>query len=184
MPEVLTKHPNIVLSLLKKMGGLCGVGHEQKILTSCSNDSFCRVKGGEICVIGLSDSDKLTQFSVNSIDMKGGYIGKIGIFIFIFIIFIVAATFISFNKNNKNNIVNKLKDKINGDIGKIVMYEYNNKKVYLVTLKDCFDCFEELYDLNGKYLGAPSGGISGKGDGKMDDFNIKAKFIKNIYINY
>jgi hypothetical protein len=52
-------------------------------------------------------------------------------------------------------------------------YVYNNQLVYL-TKSDCCDQYDQLYDSNCTLLCAPSGGITGKGDGKCYDFNEKA----------
>ena len=59
-------------------------------------------------------------------------------------------------------------------------YEYNGKKVYLFTA-DCCDQYNILFDENCKGMCAPSGGITGKGDGKCADFKDKAVFIRNIW---
>lgn len=53
-------------------------------------------------------------------------------------------------------------------------YSYNGKVVYF-TLSDCCDFPNVLYDQNCTMMCAPSGGFSGKGDGKCPDFNDKAK---------
>lgn len=63
---------------------------------------------------------------------------------------------------------------------KLSEYEYNGTKVYLLT-KPCCDQYNELYDVNCNYLCAPSGGYTGKGDGKCPDFDTNAKFVKVIW---
>jgi hypothetical protein len=55
----------------------------------------------------------------------------------------------------------------------ISSYVYNGKTVYLV-IPDCCDQYISLYDENCTYLCAPSGGLTGKGDGKCPDFYDKA----------
>lgn len=62
MPEILTKYPDVVLSVLKSSGAKCGVGIKQQILTSCPTDHFCSLPQGEICVYGLNSINKMTQF--------------------------------------------------------------------------------------------------------------------------
>ena len=57
-------------------------------------------------------------------------------------------------------------------------YVYNGKKVYYVVMP-CCDFFNEVYDEHCKYLGAPDGGFTGKGDGKLPDF-IKEKKKKKL----
>ena len=63
---------------------------------------------------------------------------------------------------------------------KLSEYEYNGQKVYLLT-KPCCDQYNELYDINCNYLCAPSGGYTGKGDGKCTDFDANAKFIRVVW---
>ena len=53
-------------------------------------------------------------------------------------------------------------------------YRYEGDSVYLVS-SDCCDMMELLYDKSGRVLCAPSGGISGRGDGKCPDFEKQGK---------
>ena len=53
-------------------------------------------------------------------------------------------------------------------------YRYDGKTVYF-ALSDCCDFPNPVYDQNCKMICAPSGGFSGKGDGKCPDFFDKAK---------
>ena len=64
MPEILTKHPEIVKELISDLGGSCGKGAPQQILKDCPEKSFCSLPGGELCVLGLDQTDDLTQFQV------------------------------------------------------------------------------------------------------------------------
>jgi hypothetical protein len=59
-------------------------------------------------------------------------------------------------------------------------YEYNGKKVYYVTMH-CCDFYNELYDSSCNLLGHPDGGFTGKGDGKLPDFNEKKTKEKIIW---
>ncbi len=59
-------------------------------------------------------------------------------------------------------------------------YEYNEKKVYVISA-DCCDFFTTAVDENCNYICAPSGGFTGKGDGLCKDFNANAKFIKLVW---
>ncbi|MBI3138299.1 MAG: hypothetical protein HYZ15_06925 [Sphingobacteriales bacterium] len=59
-------------------------------------------------------------------------------------------------------------------------YEYNGKKVYLFTMP-CCDFFNPVYDEQCKQLCAPSGGFSGKGDGKCPDFGEKARKLRVVW---
>ena len=62
----------------------------------------------------------------------------------------------------------------------VVEYMYKGKKVYYVVMP-CCDFFNEVYDENCRYLGAPDGGFTGKGDGKLPDFGTEAKPGKEIW---
>lgn len=61
MPEVLTKHPEVVLKVLESGGARCGDGLPQKILTQCPQEAFCALPGGEMCVYGVADFGAMTQ---------------------------------------------------------------------------------------------------------------------------
>lgn len=59
-------------------------------------------------------------------------------------------------------------------------YLYNGKKVYLFSAM-CCDKYNVLYDENCKELCAPSGGFTGRGDGKCPDFNKNAEHVKVVW---
>ncbi len=61
MPEVLTKHPDVVKKVLESAGAQCGKGLPQKILTACPPDAFCALPGGETCVYGVAQVGQMTQ---------------------------------------------------------------------------------------------------------------------------
>ena len=63
MPEILTRHPDIVLKVLKSQGAECGTGAKQKILTKCPPEKFCALAGGELCIFGSSELGKMTQLA-------------------------------------------------------------------------------------------------------------------------
>ena len=63
MPEQLTKHPDVTLSVLRSAGAQCGAGVKPEILKSCPPSQFCRLPGGEICVYGLPDAGQMTQIT-------------------------------------------------------------------------------------------------------------------------
>ena len=63
---------------------------------------------------------------------------------------------------------------------KVEEYSYQGKKVYLFTA-DCCDQFNMLYDANCQPLCAPSGGFTGKGDGKCPDFDSTARLVKVVW---
>lgn len=59
-------------------------------------------------------------------------------------------------------------------------YLYNGKKVYLFSA-DCCDQFNELYDAECNYICAPTGGITGNGDGKCADFRNSAQHVRLVW---
>lgn len=63
MPEIITKHPEIVKEVLKSAGAKCDAGAPQKILTKCPPAQFCALPGGEICVYAVSGVPDMTQLS-------------------------------------------------------------------------------------------------------------------------
>lgn len=63
MPEILTRHPDVVLSVLKGSGAQCGVGVKPQILTACPAERFCALSEGELCVYGLGEVSQMTQVS-------------------------------------------------------------------------------------------------------------------------
>lgn len=60
---------------------------------------------------------------------------------------------------------------------RVVVYIYNGKLVFTFPVLKCSDCQVAAYDVNGKKLGSPIGGITGRGDGSMPDFMEKSKLI-------
>lgn len=63
---------------------------------------------------------------------------------------------------------------------RVLEYMYKGKKVYYVVMP-CCDFFNEVYDDKCNYLGAPDGGFTGKGDGKIPDFAEAAKNKKLVW---
>ena len=59
-------------------------------------------------------------------------------------------------------------------------YEYKGRKVYLFS-SNCCDQFNPLYDSDCNYICAPTGGITGRGDGQCTDFNSTAQHIRLIW---
>jgi hypothetical protein len=59
-------------------------------------------------------------------------------------------------------------------------YVYDGRTVYVVSAP-CCDIYNKVVDANCNYLCAPSGGITGKGDGKCKDFQQQAKFVKVVW---
>jgi hypothetical protein len=63
---------------------------------------------------------------------------------------------------------------------RVIEYVYKSKKVYYVVMP-CCDFYNEVYDANCNFLGAPDGGFTGKGDGKIPDFFEEAKSEKLVW---
>jgi hypothetical protein len=61
MPEILTKHPDVVMNILKQNGIACRAGGTPRILTKCPAEGFCKPQGGEFCVYGLDQIHLMTQ---------------------------------------------------------------------------------------------------------------------------
>jgi hypothetical protein len=59
-------------------------------------------------------------------------------------------------------------------------YNYRGKKVYLFT-SNCCDQYNNLSDSDCNNICAPSGGFTGKGDAKCNDFFETAVHIKLIW---
>lgn len=62
----------------------------------------------------------------------------------------------------------------------IYEYEYNGKKVYAVSA-NCCDFFNTVVDQECYYVCAPSGGFTGRGDGKCKEFFQLAKQIRLVW---
>lgn len=62
----------------------------------------------------------------------------------------------------------------------ITAYSYEGKTVYYLK-EGCCDKFNLVYDDSCHLLGAPDGGFTGRGDGKLPGFFSKAKMIKVLW---
>ena len=63
---------------------------------------------------------------------------------------------------------------------KIYQYQYKAETVYYVTAI-CCDMYSDLYDSKCNLIAHPDGGITGKGDGKLVDFNKEKKGEKLMW---
>ncbi|HUR66103.1 MAG TPA: hypothetical protein VMZ03_07100 [Chitinophagaceae bacterium] len=59
-------------------------------------------------------------------------------------------------------------------------YSYKGRNVYLFN-SPCCDQYNELIDANCNSICAPSGGITGKGDGKCADFSSTAIHVRLVW---
>jgi hypothetical protein len=64
----------------------------------------------------------------------------------------------------------------------VIQYSYKGAAVYYVTA-GCCDQFNEVYDAGCKLLGAPDGGVTGKGDNKLSDFYANATNKRVVWEN-
>lgn len=62
----------------------------------------------------------------------------------------------------------------------ITAYSYEGKTVYYFK-EGCCDQFNPVYDDSCHLLGAPDGGFTGRGDGKLPEFFNKAKMIGVVW---
>ncbi|HEX8460319.1 MAG TPA: hypothetical protein VF623_02770 [Segetibacter sp.] len=59
-------------------------------------------------------------------------------------------------------------------------YEYNGKRMFAMSAP-CCDFFNTVFDENCNYICAPSGGFTGRGDGKCTDFFKVGKHVRLIW---
>ena len=59
-------------------------------------------------------------------------------------------------------------------------YRYNGATVYYFS-GSCCDQYNTVYDSSCRYVCAPSGGITGKGDRKCADFDSVAKRVRLVW---
>jgi hypothetical protein len=92
------------------------------------------------------------------------------------------------SENNKDSIPACVKMKIDSikketkwnPPAEVDEYIYNGKQVFLFSA-DCCDQFNMLYDDHCNIICAPSGGFTGRGDGKCADFLKTARLIKVVW---
>jgi hypothetical protein len=64
----------------------------------------------------------------------------------------------------------------------VTQYSYKGSAVFYITA-GCCDQFNQVYNSDCDYMGAPDGGITGKGDGKLTDFFANATNKKVVWTN-
>ncbi len=69
---------------------------------------------------------------------------------------------------------------VGSDFVQISTYKYQGATVYLLV-PGCCDRYIQVWDENCKYLFAPSGGITGHGDGTHPDFYTTASFQNLVW---
>jgi len=70
--------------------------------------------------------------------------------------------------------------KVQNPPASIIQYDYKGQTVYYVS-SPCCDQYNNLYDKSKTLVCSPSGGITGKGDGKCPDFDSEKKNEKIIW---
>ena len=91
-------------------------------------------------------------------------------------------------KSNKNQLPACINDRIEqikkqpkwNPPAEVHEYSNNGKRVFYFS-SPCCDQYNELYDEDCKYICAPSGGLTGKGDQKCTDFLQQAKHIRLVW---
>ncbi len=59
-------------------------------------------------------------------------------------------------------------------------YRYKGQRVFLFS-SDCCDQYNQVLDSSCAYICAPTGGITGGGDGRCSDFEKEAGFVKLVW---
>lgn len=63
MPEIVTKYPDVVMTILKDARVKCGQGEPQKILIHCPKENFCSFPTGELCVYSTKEIHQMSQIT-------------------------------------------------------------------------------------------------------------------------
>lgn len=84
----------------------------------------------------------------------------------------------TFPKGTPSCILNKIEELKEKNDKSAFVYQYTNhgQIVFLVS-PGCCDMFTELYDEECNYICAPSGGFTGKGDGKCVDLDLQDEVV-------
>ncbi|CAF3402982.1 unnamed protein product [Rotaria socialis] len=64
----------------------------------------------------------------------------------------------------------------------ITKYSYDDKTTYLFS-SNCCDQFNSLYDESCNHICAPSGGFTGRGDGRCVNFQRDATFLGKVWVD-
>lgn len=102
MPELLTKFPEVTLTILKDAQIRCGKGDKQTILTTCPKGQFCTLPTGEFCVYGVKELPQMMQ--INLIDLMtvpGFFLQFLALLALVFL----AGTFLGLTLNHKKTKV-------------------------------------------------------------------------------
>jgi hypothetical protein len=83
MPEILTRHPEVVIQVLRGYGAKCGEGAPQQILKTCPKERFCTAPAGELCVYGLDQVHLMTQITLPELRRAAGAGSRAGPEVFI-----------------------------------------------------------------------------------------------------
>lgn len=101
-------------------------------------------------------------------------------FILLFIIFILSLSCAKSNypMGTPTCIQDKIEEIKKNNDNSAFVYRYSNhdELVYLIS-PGCCDMFSELYDDKCNFICAPSGGFTGKGDGKCKDLDLQKELV-------
>ena len=61
----------------------------------------------------------------------------------------------------------------------ISLFEYRGENVFYVELAG-YDALNVVYRSDGAYVGAPDGGLTGRGDWRLADWSASARFLRQI----
>lgn len=103
------------------------------------------------------------------------------------VIFIV---FNSIELSIQNNIPVCIQKKINNILAEpvwnppatVMKYSYRDQTIFLFS-SNCCDQFNSLYDESCHVICAPSGGFTGRGDGRCTDFYQTGKLLSKVWID-
>lgn len=118
-----------------------------------------------------TQSDKSKENTETSVNAKANYLDTLHL---------SASDIVEVPKCIKNKIDSfKLKE-AHERPQKVIEYVYKEKKVYYIVMP-CCDFFNEVYDDKCNYLGAPTGGFTGNGDGRLPNFMKEVTSEKLIW---
>lgn len=80
----------------------------------------------------------------------------------------------------QNRIQAVLAERKRNPITRILSYRYGGQTVYYVSAP-CCDQFSNVFDVKGRLVCQPDGGITGKGDGKCPDFDKRKTDEKLVW---
>lgn len=91
MPEMLTKYPQIALSLLKEANIPCGTAASAKYLKTCPKENLCTFPTGEMCIYGINEMPSMMQIhTLDILFLPGIFLPMTALAVMIFTLGILA----------------------------------------------------------------------------------------------